>query len=85
MEIVLFEIRTVPKVFTKRNQRVPGQNAKPEVVSKELSTKMGNLKKKVLLTNLVSLLPGKIIEFERQKVKSVNRKWGLVKSAAKVE
>ena len=27
---------------------------------------MGNLKKKVLLTNLVSLLPGKIIEFERQ-------------------
>ena len=45
------------------------RNRKPEVVSKELSTKMGNLRKKVLLTNLVSLLPGKIMEFGRQKVK----------------
>ena len=65
MEIVLFEIRTVPKLFTKRNQRISGQNGKPEVVSKELSTKMGNLKEKVLLTNLVSC---KVIEFEREKI-----------------
>ena len=57
MEVVLDELRTVPKLFTERNQRIPGQNGKPKAVSKELSSKLGNLKEKLLLTHLVSTLP----------------------------
>ena len=57
MEVVLDELRTVPKLFTERNQRIPGQNGKPKAVSKELSSKLGNLKEKILLTDLVSTLP----------------------------
>ena len=36
----------------------------------DISPKMGNLKEKVLLTNLVSC---KVIEFETQKVKNASR------------
>ena len=57
MKIVLYESKTVRKLFTERNQRIPGQNGKPKAVSKELSSKLGNLKEKILLTDLVSTLP----------------------------
>ena len=60
MRIVLYELRTVPKLFTKSNQRVASQNDKPEVTSEELSIIFGNLKEKVLLIDLVSALPQKV-------------------------
>ena len=54
---IVDKLRTVPKLFTKRNHQIPGQNRKLKVVSEELSSKLGNLKEKMLLTDLVSTLP----------------------------